>query len=91
MKKIVLGICVALLSLSVQAEALNPNCTPQKAAKGAAMKAGVGVGGRCGVKETVGDTVGLDDKKSAVSDAKSKADDTKAGSVGRDVKNSVTP
>lgn len=91
MKKLVLGICVGLLSLCVQAGVINPDCTPQKAAKGAAMKAGVGVSGRCGVKETVADTVGLDGKKGAVSDAKSKADDAKAGSVDRTVKKSLNP
>jgi hypothetical protein len=49
------------------AGALNPDCTPEKAAKGAAAKATVGVGGRCKPGETVKDTTkratGVDDKK----------------------------
>jgi hypothetical protein len=49
------------------AGALNPDCTPEKAAKGAAAKATVGVGGRCKPGETMKDTskraVGADDKK----------------------------
>ncbi|XZG71671.1 hypothetical protein ACTSKR_07380 [Chitinibacteraceae bacterium HSL-7] len=42
-------------SLSV-AGALDPDCTAEKAAKGAATKAVVGVGGRCDMKETVSDS-----------------------------------
>ena len=49
------------------AGALNPDCTPEKAAKGAAAKATVGVGGRCKPGETAKDTTkratGVDDKK----------------------------
>ena len=45
---------------------MNPDCTPEKAAKGAAAKATVGVGGRCKPGETIKDTtkraVGADDK-----------------------------
>ena len=43
-------------------EAVDPNCDVGKAAKGAAMKATVGVGNRCGVGETTRDTLGIDDK-----------------------------
>ena len=35
---------------------LDPDCTAEKAAKGAAMKATVGVGGRCSPAETAKDT-----------------------------------
>ena len=35
---------------------LDPDCTAEKAAKGAAMKATVGVGGRCSPKEAAADT-----------------------------------
>lgn len=43
-------------------EAIDPDCTPSKAVKGAAMKATVGVGNRCGVAETARDTTGVDGK-----------------------------
>jgi hypothetical protein len=46
--------------------AVDPDCTPTKAAKGAAMKATVGIGNRCGVAETARDTVGLDGKKTSL-------------------------
>jgi hypothetical protein len=35
---------------------LDPDCTAEKAAKGAAMKSTVGVGGRCSPKEAAADT-----------------------------------
>lgn len=41
-----------------------------KAAKSAAMKATVGIGGRRDPKEALADSVGLDDKKGKVSDSK---------------------
>ena len=50
-------------------DAVDPNCTPSKAAKGAAMKATVGVGNRCGVAETARDATGVDGK---VNDVKKK-------------------
>jgi hypothetical protein len=46
---------------------LDPECTPEKAVKGAAANAAIGVGGRCKPGETVKDTtknaVGIDDDK----------------------------
>ena len=42
--------------------AVDPDCTPAKAAKGAAMKATIGVGNRCGVAETARDVTGVDGK-----------------------------
>ena len=39
---------------------VDPNCTVEKAAKGAAMKATVGVGNRCDVGETARDVTGVD-------------------------------
>jgi hypothetical protein len=42
--------------------AVDPDCTPAKAAKGAAMKATVGVGNRCNVAETARDVTGIDDR-----------------------------
>lgn len=43
-------------------DAVDPNCTVEKAAKGAAMKATVGVGNRCGAAETARDVTGVDGK-----------------------------
>lgn len=43
-------------------DAVDPNCSVEKAAKGAAMKATVGVGNRCGVAETARDVSGVDGK-----------------------------
>lgn len=43
-------------------EAIDPDCDAGKAVKGAAMKATVGVGNRCGVAETAKDTAGVDGK-----------------------------
>jgi hypothetical protein len=42
--------------------AIDPDCTAAKAAKGAAMRATVGVGNRCDVAETARDVTGLDDR-----------------------------
>ena len=43
-------------------DAVDPNCTVSKAAKGAAMKATVGVGNRCDAGETARDVTGVDGK-----------------------------
>lgn len=43
-------------------DAVDPNCTVGKAAKGTAMKATVGVGNRCGAAETARDVTGVDGK-----------------------------
>ena len=43
--------------------AVDPNCTPGKAVKGAAQRATVGVGNRCKAGETARDTLGVDDKR----------------------------
>ncbi len=57
---------LTLSSAVAFAGVINPDCTPEKAAKGAAAKATIGVGGRCKPGETVKDTakraVGADDK-----------------------------
>ena len=42
--------------------AVDPDCTPGKAAKGAAMNATVGIGNRCGIAETARDVTGVDDR-----------------------------
>ena len=56
----------ALASTTAVGGVLNPDCTVEKAAKSSAMKATVGVGGRCSPKEaaadTAKDTVGIEKK-----------------------------
>ena len=50
-------------------DALDPDCTVTKAARGAATKAVVGVpGNRCDVGETTRDTLGIDDPGSGKQD-----------------------
>ncbi len=60
------GLAFALLSSVAFAGPLDPECTPEKAAKSAATKATVGVGGRCDAKEAASDTAkrtaGVEDK-----------------------------
>ena len=51
-----LGLAMALVATAVSAGPLDPDCTAEKAAKSAAAKATVGVGGRCDPKEAVHDT-----------------------------------
>jgi hypothetical protein len=59
---------------------VNPDCTPEKAAKGAAAKATVGVGGRCKPGETVKDTT----KRAAGVDDDRKKDDEGVGNKAAD-------
>ena len=54
-KLLSLSVLVAA-SFSVMAGPLDPDCTPEKAAKGAAAKATVGVGGRCSAGEAAKDS-----------------------------------
>jgi hypothetical protein len=69
-----LGALFALAIASANAGPLDPDCTAEKAAKSAAMKATVGVGGRCDPKEAVHDTAkgatGLGDKDKNKDDSK---------------------
>ena len=64
-----LGLALALAVTAVTAGPLDPDCTAEKAAKSAAAKATVGVGGRCDPKEAMHDTakdaanIGDKDKK----------------------------
>ena len=78
MRKTVLILIVCLSAAAASAEnkvtskakdAVDPDCTVSKAAKGAAMKATVGVGNRCGAAETARDVTGVDGK---AKDAKKK-------------------
>ena len=50
------GLSLALLSSTALAGPMDPDCTPEKAAKSAAAKATVGVGGRCSPAEASKDT-----------------------------------
>lgn len=43
-------------------DAVDPDCTVAKAAKGAARKAVIGIGNRCDVAETARDVTGVDGK-----------------------------
>lgn len=69
--KRVLMTCVSVVVLAHAPAAfagpLDPECTAEKAAKGAAANATVGVGGRCSPAEAAKDqtknAVGIDDKK----------------------------
>jgi hypothetical protein len=77
MRKTLLAACIGLMALPVQGGVINPDCDAGKAAKSAAMKATVGIGGRCDPKEALADSVGLDDKKGKVSDSKDALKDGK--------------
>ncbi|WP_417661330.1 hypothetical protein [Pseudomonas sp.] len=77
MYKLLVGLSLGLFCLNLQAGVIDPDCTPEKAAKSAAMKATVGVGGRCDAKEAASDSMGLDDKKDKVDDAKDGVSDKK--------------
>jgi hypothetical protein len=60
------GITLALSNTAAISGVLDPDCTAEKAAKSTAMKATVGVGGRCSPKEAASDmskdAVGIEDK-----------------------------
>ncbi len=50
------GLAFALVSSPAFAGVVDPDCTPEKAAKSAAAKSTVGVGGRCDAKEAAKDS-----------------------------------
>jgi len=60
------SLTLTLFSSAAFAGIVDPDCTPEKAAKSAAAKSTVGVGGRCDAKETAKDSgkraVGAEDK-----------------------------
>ena len=64
--KWIVGVLLAATAVVASAGPLDPDCTAEKAAKSAAAKATVGVGGRCDPKEAVSDTAkdvaNIDDK-----------------------------
>ena len=86
------GLALVLAVTAVSAGPLDPDCTAEKAAKSAAAKATVGVGGRCDPKEAAHDTakdaanIGDKDKKDKddkkdKNDKNDKKDDNKGWSV----------
>jgi hypothetical protein len=62
----IVTFAIVMLGQAALAGPLDPDCTAEKAAKNAAAKATVGVGGRCSpaeaVKDTAKDAVGDGDK-----------------------------
>ena len=62
----ILGALLAATAAAASAGPLDPDCTAEKAAKSAAAKATIGVGGRCDAKEAVTDSAkdlaNIDDK-----------------------------
>lgn len=84
MKRVLLtltSLAVATYAQFALAGPLDPECTAEKAAKGTAAKATVGVGGRCtpaeAAKDQTKNAVGIDDKKGK-DKKKGKDDDPKA-------------
>ena len=73
--KAIAGTVVILATMAyvplASAGVLDPDCTAEKAAKSAAAKATVGVGGRCSAKEAATDTA----KRKADIDRDKKTDD----------------
>lgn len=65
-KNMVLMLGMALASQVAVGGIVDPDCTAEKAAKSAAVKATVGVGGRCSpaeaAKDTARDAVGVEEK-----------------------------
>jgi hypothetical protein len=76
-----LGALLALAVATAGAGVLDPECTAEKAAKSAATKAAVGVGGRCDPKEAATDTAkdvaNLDEKNDKDKKDKDKKDKDK--------------
>jgi len=68
-----LGLAMAMAITTASAGPLDPDCTAEKAAKSAAAKATVGVGGRCSPKEAAADSA----KDAANIDDKDRKDDDK--------------
>jgi len=88
MKRIAVTIVTLAAAMSAHlalAGPLDPDCTAEKAAKGAAAKATVGVGGRCSAgeaaKDTAKDSAGIDDKKGPI---EKKRDDDKPADKAKD-------
>jgi hypothetical protein len=60
------GLTLTFLAGHAMAGVIDPDCTPEKAAKSAAAKSTVGVGGRCSAGDATKDSgkkaAGVDDK-----------------------------
>lgn len=69
----------SLITYSAVAGPLDPNCDPEKVAKNAAVKATVGVSGRCTPEKAAERKV--EDAKDAVGDAKDKVTDSVSDKV----------
>jgi len=74
-----LALTLSLATGIAGAGPLDPDCTAEKAAKGAAMKSTVGVGGRCSPKEAAADSA---KRKTGVDGDKKDKDDK--GMLGKD-------
>ncbi len=59
---VLLFMTTGLSACSPVENALDPDCTAEKAARNAALRTTVGVGNRCGAGETVRDMTGTDGK-----------------------------
>ena len=90
----VTGLLLVLATAAASAGPLDPDCTAEKAAKSTAMKATVGVGGRCDPKEAAADTAkeatGIGDKDKNKDKDKSK-DKDKANDKDKDKDNDSKP
>jgi hypothetical protein len=76
-QQLLLIACLGLLAGQLHAGVIDPDCDAGKAAKSAALKATVGVGGRCSPKEALTDSVGIDNKKDVLPDSKDSLKDAK--------------
>jgi len=76
-RQLLLATCLGLFVSQLQAGIIDPDCDAGKAAKSAAMKATVGVGGRCSPKEALTDSMGIDDNKDKLSNSKDALEDGK--------------
>jgi hypothetical protein len=74
---VLLAACFGLFSAHLQAGVIDPDCDAGKAVKSAAMKATVGVGGRCSPKEALTDSAGIEAKKDQLSNSKETLKDGK--------------
>lgn len=87
---IAIAIAVALGAQFALAGPLDPECTAEKAAKSAATRATVGVGGRCDPKEAATDsakrTAGVGDK----GPVEKRRDDDRGPDVAKGVANKAT-
>jgi hypothetical protein len=75
-----LGLAMAMAITTASSGPLDPDCTAERAAKSAAAKATVGVGGRCSPKEAAADSA----KDAANIDDKDRKDNDKKDTDNRD-------